>query len=108
MNKPNTPLPYLRDWPEDEPDPDLSNLGPDDAPELTEELAAQFRPLEEVDPELAEFFRKGGRLALPARYREPISVPLDKDIAEHFKVGEEGWVDRINAALRKAAGFDPR
>lgn len=107
MNKPNTSLPFLRDWPKDEPDPDLSNLGPDDAPELTEEMAAQCRPLVEVDSDFAEFIRKGGRPALPARYREPVTVPLDKDLIAHFKVGEDGWMDRINAALRKAAGFDP-
>ena len=42
----------MRDWPDDEPDVDLSNLGPDDAPELTDELAARLKPLDEVDPEL--------------------------------------------------------
>lgn len=106
MNKPNTPLPFLRDWPEDEPDVDLSNLGPDDAPELTDELAAALRPLHEVDPELAELVRKGGRPLLPSEVRKRrISIMLDPDVIEHFKAGGKGWQTRINAALRKAAGL---
>lgn len=107
MNKPHTPLPFLRDWPEDEPDPDLSNLGPDDAPELTPEMAAQARTIFEI-PEMAEFadvIRKGGRVALPTKYRKAVTVLLDDEVMEHFKVGEEGWMERINAALRKAAGL---
>ena len=107
MNKPNTPLPFLRDWPEDEPDVDLSNLGPDDAPELTPELAATLQPLEKVDPHLAAFVRKGGRPALPERDRKRrVTIMLDPDVIEHFKAEGRGWQTRMNAALRKAAGLE--
>jgi uncharacterized protein (DUF4415 family) len=97
----------LRDWPEDEPDPDLSNLGPDDAPELTPEMAAQARTVSEI-PELADLaahLRSGGRVALPETYRKAVTVVLDDEVIEHFKVGEDGWMERVNAALRKAAGL---
>ena len=107
MNKPHTPLPFLRDWPEDEPDPDLSNLGPDDAPELTLEMAAQARTIFEIPEmaEFAEFIREGGRVALPEKYRKAVTMLLDDEVIEHFKVGEDGWMERVNAALRKAAGL---
>jgi len=106
VNKPHTPLPFLRDWPEDEEDPDLSNLSPDDAPELTPELAAKLQPLEMVDPEFAEFVRKGGRPQLPERYRKRrVTIMLDPDVIEHFKAAGKGWQTRVNAALRKAAGL---
>jgi uncharacterized protein (DUF4415 family) len=106
VNKPHTPLPFLRDWSEDEEDPDLSSLGPDDAPELTPELAATLRPLEEVDPEFAAFIRKGGRPALPERYRKRrVTIMLDRDVIEHFKAEGKGWQTRVNAALRKLAGL---
>jgi uncharacterized protein (DUF4415 family) len=107
VNKPSTPLPFLRDWPEDEPDVDLSNLGSNDAPELTPELAATLQPLEKVDPQLAAFVRRGGRPALPERDRKRrVTIMLDPDVIEHFKAGGRGWQTRINAALRKAAGLE--
>lgn len=100
------PLPSSRDWGKDEEDTDLSNLGPDDGPELTPELMATLKPLKEVDPELAEFIRKGGRPALPERDRKQrITIMLDRDVIEHFKTDGKGWQTRVNAALRKAAGL---
>ena len=107
MNKPHTPLPFLRDWPEGEDEPDLSNLGPDDAPELTPEMAANARTIFEIPEmtEFAEFIRQGGRPALPEQNRKPVTILLDDDVIEHFKAGGEGWHARINAALRKAAGL---
>ena len=37
--------------------------------------------------------------------KELISVRIDRDILEHFQGGGPGWQERINAALRKAAGL---
>jgi uncharacterized protein (DUF4415 family) len=31
-------------------------------------------------------------------------VPVDRDIVDRFKVSGEGWQERLNMALRKAAG----
>ena len=104
MNKPHTP-PDIR---HDDDDVDLSNLGPDDAPELTPEMMARARTIFEIPEmaEFAEFIRKGGRLALPEKYRKSVTVLLDDEVIEHFKVGEEGWMERVNGALRRAAGLE--
>lgn len=41
--------------------------------------------------------------ALPGA-KELVSLRLDRDLLEHFQQGGPGWQQRINAALRKAAG----
>ena len=42
--------------------------------------------------------------ALPG-VKEMVSLRLDKDVLEKFQDGGPGWQDRINEALRKAAGL---
>lgn len=37
--------------------------------------------------------------------REMVSLRLDRDVLEHFQQDGPGWQDRLNAALRKAAGL---
>lgn len=37
--------------------------------------------------------------------KELVSLRIDQDVLEHFQEGGPGWQDRINAALRKAAGM---
>ena len=41
--------------------------------------------------------------ALPG-VKELVSLRLDQDLLEYFQEGGPGWQDRINDALRKAAG----
>jgi uncharacterized protein (DUF4415 family) len=41
--------------------------------------------------------------ALPG-VKELVSLRIDQDVLEHFREGGPGWQERINAALRKAAG----
>jgi len=41
--------------------------------------------------------------ALPG-VRELVSLRIDQDVLEYFREGGPGWQDRINDALRKAAG----
>ena len=36
---------------------------------------------------------------------KPPSLPIDRDVLDHFQADGPGWQDRINAALRKAAGL---
>ena len=36
--------------------------------------------------------------------KELVSLRIDQDVLEHFQEGGSGWQDRINDALRKAAG----
>jgi uncharacterized protein (DUF4415 family) len=37
--------------------------------------------------------------------KETVSLRIDRDILDHFQADGPGWQDRINAALRKAAGL---
>ena len=43
------------------------------------------------------------KLALPG-VKEQVSLRIDQDVLEYFREGGAGWQDRINDALRKAAG----
>jgi uncharacterized protein (DUF4415 family) len=36
--------------------------------------------------------------------KELVSLRIDRDVLEHFQEAGQGWQDRINEALRKAAG----
>jgi uncharacterized protein (DUF4415 family) len=36
--------------------------------------------------------------------KELVSLRIDRDVLEHFQEEGPGWQERINAALRKAAG----
>ena len=38
--------------------------------------------------------------------KELVSLRLDRAVLEHFQDDGPGWQDRINAALRAAAGLD--
>ena len=38
--------------------------------------------------------------------KEQVSLRIDRDVLDHFQEEGPGWQDRINAALRKAAGLD--
>jgi uncharacterized protein (DUF4415 family) len=43
------------------------------------------------------------KVGLPS-VKEQVSLRIDQDVLEHFQEGGPGWQDRINDALRKAAG----
>ena len=36
--------------------------------------------------------------------KEQVTLRIDRDVLDHFQEGGPGWQDRINEALRKAAG----
>jgi uncharacterized protein (DUF4415 family) len=57
--------------------------------------AATTKPVEPVPAAKAT--------ALPG-VKELVSLRIDSDILAHFQEEGPGWQDRINAALRKAAG----
>ena len=40
----------------------------------------------------------------PPGAKEMVSLRIDRDVLDFFQAGGPGWQDRINAALRKAAG----
>ena len=70
------------------------------------------RPLNAIDAAEAVF-----RPAPPARAPEParpatvpgarelVSLRIDADVLAHFQEGGPGWQDRLNQALRRAAGL---
>jgi uncharacterized protein (DUF4415 family) len=37
--------------------------------------------------------------------KELVSLRIDRDVLDRFQEGGPGWQERINAALRKAAGL---
>ena len=82
------------------------DFDPDEAPELTPELAAQLRPGHEVLPEyiLAQLPRSPGRPRSPSP-KVQTTLRLDAEIIDYYKAGGPGWQSRMNAALRKGAGF---
>lgn len=43
----------------------------------------------------------------PPEGKEMVSLRLDRAVLEHFQDDGPGWQERINAALRVAAGLDP-
>jgi uncharacterized protein (DUF4415 family) len=44
------------------------------------------------------------QVAIP-RGKELVSIRLDRDVLERFQEDGPGWQERINEALRKAAGL---
>ena len=42
----------------------------------------------------------------PPTGKELVSIRLDRDVLGHFQEDGAGWQERINAALRRAAGLD--
>lgn len=45
--------------------------------------------------------------ATPPEGKEMVTLRLDRAVLEHFQDDGPGWQERINAALRAAAGLDP-
>jgi uncharacterized protein (DUF4415 family) len=62
------------------------------------EAEAAFKKVTTKAPETA-----AKRTALPG-IKEQVTLRLDQDVLEYFREGGPGWQDRINDALRKAAG----
>lgn len=60
---------------------------------------ALFKPAAPKAPAPAE-----KRPAIPGA-KELVSLRLDRDVLEHFQSAGPGWQDRINDALRQAAGL---
>ena len=62
---------------------------------------AVFKPATPPANEPAPAQRKVG---VPVA-KELVSIKLDSDLLEHFQEDGPGWQERINAALRRAAGL---
>ena len=62
------------------------------------EAEAAFKKVTKKEPEALP-----KRTALPS-VKELVSLRIDQDVLEYFQEGGPGWQERINEALRKAAG----
>ena len=62
---------------------------------------AAFKSLTSAPPPAAPAAPK--TLVIP-NAREQVTLRIDRDVLEHFQADGAGWQDRINAALRAAAG----
>jgi uncharacterized protein (DUF4415 family) len=62
---------------------------------------AVFKP---APPPAAEPVVAEKRLDIPIS-KEQVSLKLDSDLIAHFQEGGRGWQERINDALRRAAGL---
>jgi uncharacterized protein (DUF4415 family) len=62
------------------------------------EAEAAFKKVTRKEPEAP-----AKKVALPG-LKEQVSLRIDQDVLEHFQKGGPGWQERINDALRKAAG----
>lgn len=65
---------------------------------------AAFRAVTRKVPESPAPEPKAAKAAVPG-LRETVSLRLDRDVLDHFQGDGPGWQERINAALRKAAGL---
>ena len=59
---------------------------------------AMFKPAAPKAPEPV-------RTTAPPGAKETVSLRIDSDVLARFQEDGPGWQDRINAALRKAAGL---
>jgi uncharacterized protein (DUF4415 family) len=62
---------------------------------------AVFKPATPAAAEPVRVQRKGD---VPVS-KELVSIKLDSDLIEHFQEDGPGWQERINDALRRAAGL---
>jgi uncharacterized protein (DUF4415 family) len=62
------------------------------------EAEAAFKKVTKKEPEAP-----AKKTALPG-VKEMVSLRIDQDVLEFFREGGPGWQERINDALRRAAG----
>jgi uncharacterized protein (DUF4415 family) len=62
------------------------------------EAEAAFKKVTKKEPEALP-----KKTVLPG-VKELVSLRIDQDVLEYFRDGGPGWQDRINDALRRAAG----
>ncbi len=65
---------------------------------------AAFKAATTKAPEAAKPVERTSAAAAVPGAREMVSLRLDRAVLEHFQKDGPGWQDRINAALKAAAG----
>lgn len=72
-----------------------------DAPEITDEQAAQMRPFSEAFPDLhAALKRRPGRPKAEVT-KVPVKLRLDPDVVEGYRATGPGWQTRMNDVIRQ-------
>jgi uncharacterized protein (DUF4415 family) len=85
----------------------LPELGPDDAPYLTDEQIKQLRPAVEFFAELGiPVPRPVGRPKSPAAKRS-VTIRIDADVVDYFKASGPGWQTRMHEVLAAEARKKP-
>jgi uncharacterized protein (DUF4415 family) len=80
-------------------------LGPDDAPELTEEVfaRAQISVGGKVIRAATGTLTKAGRPPIGDEPKQQVTLRLPRDVLRFFKAGGPGWQTRISAVLERHA-----
>jgi uncharacterized protein (DUF4415 family) len=79
-------------------------VDPDDAPELTAEIAAraEIREGGKVIRPATGTLTRMGRPPIGEAPKRQVTLRLDQDVIEAFRASGAGWQARMNDALRKA------
>ena len=85
-------------------------VDPDDAPELTRELArrGQISIGGKVVSPATGTLTKRGRPPLGAEPKQQVTLRLPKDVLRYFKAEGPGWQTRIGEVLKSHASRDKR
>ena len=83
-------------------------LGPDDAPELTEEIfaRAQISLGGKVVREATGTLTKAGRPPVGDLPKKQVTLRLPQEVIAFFKAGGPGWQTRISDVLKRHAAKD--
>ena len=76
-----------------------------DNPELTAEDFKQARPFAEVFPDLAAGIARSRGRPVAESPKKQVTLRLDVDVVERYRMSGRGWQSRINEDLRKAIGL---
>src|SRR5690349_8852095 len=80
----------------------LPELGPDDAPYLTDEQIKQLRPAKEYFAELGIPIPKMGRPKAD-KVKQSVTIRMDEDVVDYFKAEGPGWQTRMHEVLAREA-----
>jgi uncharacterized protein (DUF4415 family) len=76
-----------------------------DNPEWTDADFKKAKPFSEVFPELAEGLRRSRGRPKAEAPKKQVTLRLDADVVESFRLTGPGWQSRINDSLRKSIGL---
>lgn len=79
-----------------------------DNPEWSEAGFKQAKPFAELFPDIAEGLRKGRGRPKTDMPKKQVTLRLDADVVEFFRLKGPGWQSRINDSLRNSAGLAKR